>query len=89
MDDLRSAGFPRWWSAPLNPFIIQYVIVDWLYREVDPYAEEKMPTLRAIHGYRNIEVYGYLKETSVDRQEKICLAVYGSAGLPENVRYAG
>ena len=88
-DDLRAAGFPRWWFAPYNPIIIEYIVVNWLYREVDQRAEEKMPALRTIHGYRNIEVYGYLQGTSVSRERKTCLAVYGSAALPEDVRYAG
>ena len=87
MSDLRAAGFPRWWSPPFNPIVIQYVVVDWLYREVDQHIEEKLPTLRTIHGYRNIEVYGYLRDTSVDRERKVCLAVYGSAEVPHNERY--
>ncbi len=78
-DALPPSLFPRWWSAPYNPIVIQYIVVDWLYREVDQHVEEKMPILRVIHGYRNIEVYGYLKDTAAEREAKTCLAVYGSA----------
>lgn len=76
-------AFPRWWSVPANPIITQYIVVDWLYREVDP--QQKLPTLRTIHGYRNIEVYGYIRDTSYERERRICLAIYGSAELPQSV----
>ena len=89
MNDLRAAGFPSWWSAPLNPVVIQYVVVDWLYREVDQHIEEKLPEIKAIHGYRNIEVYGYIRDTSAERERRICLAVYGSAEPPQNIVWRG
>ncbi len=77
-DELRAAGFPRPWFAPFNPVVIQYVLADWLFREVDQHIDEKLPVLRTIHGYRNIEVWGYLNDTSFERERRICLAVYGS-----------
>jgi hypothetical protein len=30
----------------MEPFAVQVIIVDWLYREVDGLAEIKMPTLQ-------------------------------------------
>ncbi len=79
MSELRAAGFPSWFAAPFDPIVIQYVVVDWLYREVDQHIEEKLPVLRMIHGYRNIEVYGYIKATSYERERRVCLAIYGAA----------
>jgi len=78
----RPLGFsliPQPWAAPFYPAVIQYVVVHWLYREVDPLIEIKLPVLRTIHGYRNIEVYGYLASTKDFRDARTCLAVYGDA----------
>ena len=74
---------PRSWVAPPpDPFVIQYVFADWLWREVDQHIEQKLPIIRTIHGYRNIEVYGYLLDTKAFRDHRTCLAVYGDGHPP-------
>ncbi len=50
-------------APPPEPFAVQVIIVDWLYREVDSLAEIKMPVLQHIAGHRNREVYEYLELT--------------------------
>ena len=50
-------------APPPEPFAVQVIIVDWLYREVDGLAEIKMPVLQHIAGHRNREVYEYLELT--------------------------
>jgi len=35
-----------------EPFAVQVIIVDWLYREVDSLAEIKMPVLQHVAGHR-------------------------------------
>lgn len=37
------------------------IVVNWLYREVDEDRLAKMPALKRIKGWRNIEVYYYIK----------------------------
>jgi hypothetical protein len=86
-EELSAAGFPRIWRSPLNPFIIQYVIVDWLYREVEPQAEQRLPQLQTLHGFRNKEVYDWIKVTGYERESRLCLEVYGTAELPQNVAW--
>jgi hypothetical protein len=84
-EDLLPSLFPRRWVAEPPQYIINYIIVDWLYREVDSRIEEKLPLLGMIHGYRNIEVYGYLQDTRISRELKYCLMVYGSHTVVENI----
>jgi hypothetical protein len=86
-EDLLPSLFPRRWAAEPPQYIVNYIIVDWLYREVDRHIEEKLPVLGIIHGYRNIEVYGYLADTRLERQHKVCLAIYGSDVPVENVHW--
>lgn len=69
----------RWWLAPEPPTIVQVIIVDWLYREVDDQAEIKMPVLACISGHRNIEVWHYLQETRDHRDMVIAESLYGKA----------
>ena len=40
-------------APPPEPFAVQVIIVDWLYREVDGLAEIKMSVLQHIVGHRN------------------------------------
>jgi hypothetical protein len=62
-------------APPPEPFTVQVIIVDWLYREVDGLAEIKMPVLQHIAGHRNREVYGYLELTH-DMRDSRAAAIY-------------
>ena len=62
-------------APPPEPFTVQVIIVDWLYREVDGLAEIKMPVLQHIAGHRNREVYGYLELTH-DVRDSRAAAIY-------------
>jgi len=44
-----------------------------------PSIEAKLPIMRTIYGYRNIEVYGYLNAIKEDRNARVAFAVYGDA----------
>ncbi len=75
---------------PPEPFAVQVIIVDWLYREIDGLAEIKMPVLQYIAGHRNREVYEYLELTH-DVRDSRAAAIYSgvnadaatlSGGLP-------
>jgi len=62
-------------APPPEPFAVQVIIVDWLYREVDDLAEIKMPVLQHIVGHRNREVYEYLELTH-DVRDSRAAAIY-------------
>src|SRR6516162_846397 len=71
-------------APPPEPFAVQviivdwlYRIVDWLYREVDGLAEIKMPVLQHIAGHRNREVYEYLELTH-DLRDNRAAAIYSA-----------
>ena len=61
-------------APPPEPFAVQVIIVDWLYREVDGLAEIKMPVLQHIAGHRNREVYEYLELTHDVREPQRSIA---------------
>ena len=62
---------------PPEPFTVQVIIVDWLYREVDDLAEIKMPLLQHISGHHNRDVYEYLDLTH-DLRDSRAAAIYGA-----------
>jgi hypothetical protein len=64
-------------APPPEPFAVQVIIVDWLYREVDGLAEIKMPVLQHIAGHRNREVYEYLELTH-DVRDSRAAAIYSA-----------
>ncbi len=64
-------------APPPEPFAVQVIIVDWLYREVDSLAEIKMPVLQHIAGHRNREVYEYLELTH-DVRDSRAAAIYSA-----------
>jgi hypothetical protein len=64
-------------APPPEPFAVQVIIVDWLYREVDGLAEIKMPVLQHIAGHRNREVYEYLEFTH-DVRDSRAAAIYSA-----------
>jgi hypothetical protein len=64
-------------APPPEPFAVQVIIVDWLYREVDGLAEIKMPLLQHIAGHRNREVYEYLELTH-DVRDSRAAAIYSA-----------
>ena len=64
-------------APPPEPFAVQVIIVDWLYREVDGLAEIKMPVLLHIAGHRNREVYEYLELTH-DVRDSRAAAIYSA-----------
>jgi hypothetical protein len=64
-------------APPPEPFAVQVIIVDWLYREVDGLAEIKMPVLQHIVGHRNREVYEYLELTH-DVRDSRAAAIYSA-----------
>ena len=64
-------------APPPEPFAVQVIIVDWLYREVDGLAEIKMPVLQLIAGHRNREVYEYLELTH-DVRDSRAAAIYSA-----------
>jgi hypothetical protein len=64
-------------APPPEPFDVQVIIVDWLYREVDGLAEIKMPVLQHIAGHRNREVYEYLELTH-DVRDSRAAAIYSA-----------
>jgi hypothetical protein len=67
-------------APPPEPFAVQVIIVDWLYREVDGLAEIKMPVLQHIAGYRNREVYEYLELTH-DVRDSRAAAIYSADAI--------
>src|ERR1051325_10944162 len=64
-------------APPPEPFAVQVIIVDWLYREADSLAEIKMPVLQHIAGHRNREVYEYL-ELPHDVRDRRAAAIYSA-----------
>ena len=69
-------------APPPEPFAVQVIIVDWLYREVDGLAEIKMPVLQHIAGHRNREVYEYLELTH-DVRDSRAAAIYSAEMLTQ------
>ena len=64
-------------APPPEPFAVQVIIFDWLYREVDGLAEIKMPVLQYIARHRNREVYEYLELTH-DVRDSRAAAIYSA-----------
>lgn len=62
MSDLLRALFPNWYKARI-PEVRQeeQVIVDWLEREVDEDKIRRLSLLDVLRGWRNKEVYTYIK----------------------------
>jgi hypothetical protein len=59
---LRSI-FPTWYMAPVPaPTLQQLVIANWLAQEINAQAEEKMPALREIRGWRRRDVLTWLED---------------------------
>jgi len=40
----------------------QHIIVNWLQIEVDPDAPRRMPTLDKLRGWRNVEVFYFIRD---------------------------
>ena len=60
MAELRGI-FPVTWVVQPNPiWFYQEVLFNWLDIEIDAHAEEKMPMLRELKGWRNREVHEYV-----------------------------
>lgn len=43
-----------------RPAVEAWVLINWLYTEIDERGEEKWPVLRELHGWRNIEVHEFI-----------------------------
>lgn len=61
MAELRGI-FPVTWKVTPNPiWFYQELIYNWLDIEIDMQAEQKMPELKKVEGWRNREVYDFIK----------------------------
>lgn len=65
-----------WWSYEPTWFI-QEVIVNWLDIEVDQQAEQKMPILQQMIGFRNREVYSFVHAYLMDVLTAEMIVMYG------------
>jgi hypothetical protein len=55
--------FPTWYMAPAPAQTLQQlVIANWLAQEIDAQAEERMPALREIRGWRRRDVLTWLED---------------------------
>lgn len=74
MDNILPKSY--WWDSDA-PWFVQEIIVHWLDLEVDDLAEEKMPILQQMIGFRNREVHDYVHEFVMDRMDRIAIEMYG------------
>jgi hypothetical protein len=65
-----------WWDVE-PPWFIQEVLVNWLDVEVDQMAEQKMPILQQMAGFRNREVHHYVHAFVMDRMARVAAEMYG------------
>ena len=88
MAELRQL-FPYTFNQPPTWFFGSHwlIVVDWLEREIEDGAEERLPILRQIVGHRNHEVHDYVT-TYMDTvgNERICREMYGAYKI-ENVKF--
>jgi hypothetical protein len=94
MGDVLQFTNPKW--LRLTPLYLQpceircVVIYNWLELEVPrpvtlSVFENKW--LDRISGYRNREVYDFVKDTRSLYDARVTMELYGTTGLPENVRW--
>jgi hypothetical protein len=78
MEDDFSTLFPNthWWEFE-PPWFVQEVIVNWLDIEVDNLAEERMPILKEMVGFRNREVHGYVHDFLQSKLDDLAIQMYG------------
>ena len=58
---LRSL-FPTWWKLPPREVKQEEdIVVDWLEREIDEDKRRKLPSLEVMTGWRNREVFNYVR----------------------------
>ena len=73
--------FPRTWIVPLNPLKYdQIVILNWLEIQVTPNPTKEIPALKEVSGWRNREVYNWVKQDKV-WVDKLAYEMYG--GMPQ------
>lgn len=77
MTELRGIiASPYQW--PFYPtYVVQEVIVNWLDIEVDQQAEQKMPILQQMVGFRNREVYHFIHAYLADVWTADAIVMYG------------
>jgi hypothetical protein len=75
--ELGSAFPARYWWDFDPPWYISEIIVNWLDLEVDQLAEQKMPILQRMAGFRHREVHDYVHAFVLDRMTQVAIEMYG------------
>ncbi len=68
--------FPiRFWPPPRPAKYDQLIIINWLELEIEPFAPLRMPLLNVIKGWRNRDVYYFIKDEWPDWTARACRRV--------------
>jgi hypothetical protein len=76
MHPLLGSLFPiKFWPPPKPAKYDRLIIINWLEFEVDPRAPFRMPLLHFIKGWRNRDVYYFIRDEWPDWTARACQRV--------------
>ena len=76
MHPLLGSLFPiKFWPPPKPAKYDRLIIINWLELEVDPRAPFRMPLLHFIKGWRNRDVYYFIRDEWPDWTARACQRV--------------
>jgi len=72
---------PQAYWMHLDPcWAVTNIVVNWLDIEVDAHVEERLPALKQMHGFRNLEVHDYVKVSYANVLNALIPVMYGYPG---------
>ncbi len=78
MSEPPNSLFPRTWIVPLNPLKYdQIIIFNWLDQQITANPEKEIPALAQVSGWRNREVYQWVKNDTVWK-DRLAIEMYGA-----------